>query len=147
MLTKYRDNYSLGAPGIAEGTNANTFKITNAFSYVLGGRAYYKAATDNLAFSAGTALGNSQRSAFFVAIDAAGTVTTIQGSIVTPSPSGDQRKAAEIPNPSDKTVIGFISVTTGAAATFTPAATDLSAAGVTGAYGDFGPDYSTPVAL
>ena len=54
-------NYSLGAAGLAEGTNANTFKTTNPVAYCIGGRSYYKAATDNLAFTSGhTALAAKQ---------------------------------------------------------------------------------------
>ena len=98
MQTGYRDNYATTCGLVDEGTNANTFKTTQAVSHSLNGFGYYKAATDNLAFSAGhTALGNSQRCAFFICLDASGTVTTLQSQIVTPSPTGDQRAAAEDP--------------------------------------------------
>lgn len=147
MQTAYRDNYATTCGLVDEGTTANKFKTTQAVSYSIGGFAYYKAATDNLTFSAGTALGNSQRCAFFVCLDAAGNVTTLQSPIVTPSPTGDQRAAAEIPNPTDKAVIGAIVVTTGAAATFTPDGTDLSAAGVTFTKYNFVGDYSSPLPL
>jgi hypothetical protein len=67
MQTAYRDNYATTAGVPDEGTSANTFKITNPVSFSIGGFGYYKGATDNLTFSAGhTALGNSQRCAFFV---------------------------------------------------------------------------------
>lgn len=145
---QFRDNYATTCGVVAEGTNANTFKTTQAVSYSIAGLAYYKAATDNLAFTAGhTALGNSQRCAFFVALDTAGNVTTIQGDIVTPSPSGNQLRAAEVPNPTDRVVIGAIVVTTGSAATFTPGSTDLSAAGVTGTYYNFIGDYAATLPL
>lgn len=147
MQSNYRDNYCATVALVDEGTNANTFKLTNAISYSINGVGYYKAATDNLAFSAGTALGNSQRCAFFILIDSAGTVTTQQGTIVTPSPTGDQRKAAEIPNPTDKAVIGAIVVTTSSSGTFTPGSTDLSAAGVTFTKWNTCGDYSNPLAL
>lgn len=148
MQTGYRDNFATTCGLVDEGTNANTFKTTQAVSYSLNGLGYYKAATDNLPFSAGhTALGNSQRCAFFICLDAAGNVTTLQSQIVTPSPAGDQRAAAEIPNPSDRTVIGALVVTTGAAATFTPTATDLSAAGVTFTKANFVGDYGNTLPL
>ena len=148
MQTAYRDNYATTAGVPDEGTSANTFKITNPVSFSINGFGYYKGATDNLTFSAGhTALGNSQRCAFFVCLDSAGNVTTLQSTIVTPSPSGDQRAAAEIPNPSDKAVIGAIVVTTGAAATFTPNSTDLSAAGVTFTKYSFVGDYGNTLHL
>lgn len=144
----FRDNYATTVAGVAEGTNANTFRIVNATNYSIAGLGYLKAATDNLAFTAGhTALGNSQRCAFFVCLDTAGTVTTIQGDIVTPSPSGEVRRAAEIPNPTDRVVIGAILVTTGSSATFTPGSTDLSAAGVTGTYYQFIGDYAATLPL
>ena len=91
--------------------------------------------------------GNSQRCAFFICLDASGTVTTLQSQIVTPSPTGDQRAAAEIPNPSDRTVIGALVVTTGAAATFTPNSTDLSAAGITFTKYNFVGDYGNTLPL
>lgn len=144
---QFRDNLALTCAVVDEGTNANTYKTTQALSYTLDGRAYFKAATDNVAFTAGTALGNSQRCAFFVAINAAGTFSTIQGSIVTPSPSGDVARAAEIPNPSDRVVIGAIVVTTGAAGTFTPGSTDLSAANVTFTTVNFAGDYGKTIPL
>lgn len=132
MQSNYRDNFCASVALVDEGTNANTIKTTNAVSYSINGIGYFKAATDNVAFSAGhTALAANQRCAFFICLDAAGNFTTIQGPIVTPSPTGDQRRAAEWPNPSDRAVIGAIMVTTGGAGSFTAGATDLSAAGVT----------------
>lgn len=144
----FRDNYATTVAGVAEGTNANTFRLVNATNFSIGGFGHLKAATDNLDFSTGhTALGNSQRCAFFVALDTAGNVTTIQGDIVTPSPSGNQLRAAEVPNPTDRVVIGAIVVTTGSSATFTPRSTDLSAAGVTGTYYNFIGDYAATLPL
>lgn len=148
MQTKYRDNFATTFAGVDEGTNANTFKTTYATSYTVDGVGCYKAATDNLAFSAGhTALGNSQRCAFFVCLDNVGNVTTLQSTIVTPSPTGDQRAAAEIPNPTGKTVISALVVTTGSSATFTPGSTDLSAAGVTFTKYNFVCDYGNTLPL
>lgn len=146
MTTQFRDNYATTAGVPDEGTNPNTFKITNPVSYSIGGIGYYKGATDNLPFSAGhAALGNSQRCAFFVCLDAAGNVTTLQSPIVPPSPAGDSRAAVEIPNPTDRAVIGAIVVTTGAAATFTPNSTDLSAAGITFTKVSYCVDYGTSI--
>lgn len=148
MQTNNRDNFATTVAGCDEGTNANTIKTTNVCHYSIGGFGYTKAGTDNLTFSAGhTALGNNQRCAFFFVLDAAGTLTTLQSKIVTPSPTGDQRDAAEIPNPASGCVIGGLVVTTGAAGTFTPNSTDLSAAGVTYTKFNFCGDYGTPLAL
>lgn len=146
-MQTYRDNFAASCGVLAEGTNANTFKTSQPVSYTINGFGWFKAATDNLAFTAGTALGNSKRCAFFVALDSAGTVSTIQGDIVTPSPAGDQLRAAEIPNPGALAIIGAIVVTTGAAATFTPGATDLSAAGVTFTTYNFVGDYGNSLPL
>lgn len=143
----FRDNLCLAAAGVAEGTNANTFKTSNPISYTIDGRGYYKAATDNLAFSAGTAVAASRVCAFFVLIDAAGTVTTEQSATVTPSPTGDVARALEIPNPTDKVVVGAVIVRTGASATFTPGSTDLSAAGITATYANFCGDYGKPITV
>jgi hypothetical protein len=147
-----RDNMSLGAAGIAEGTGANTFQIANITHYVIAGRAYRKAITDNIAMAAfsGTsfvALGNNQVCALFVMINAAGTVTLLQSSVKTASTgSGYVPGAFEWPGDIDGfACIGALRVTTGAAGTFTPGATDLSAAGVTGQYHDVAVDYGKPV--
>lgn len=154
MQTNYRDSYATTFAGVDEGTSANTFKTTYAVSYNVEGVGCYKAATDNLTFSAGhTALGNSQRCAFFIALDAPGNVTTVQSTIVTPSPSGDQRAAAEIPDlaaigsTAGRCVIGALVVTTSASATFTPNSTDLSAAGITFTKYNFVGDYGNTLPL
>lgn len=148
MNNGIRDNFCLSAAGIAEGTNANTFKTTYAITYVINGRTYYKGATDNLAFSAGTALAAKQACVFFVLIDSAGTVTTSQSAIVAnASGSGYVPTAFEWPNPADKAVIGAIRVSTNNSATFTPAGTDLSATDVVDTAFDVAVDYGTPITI
>jgi hypothetical protein len=123
---------SLTAAGLAEGTNANTFKTVNTLTFTNNGVFKSKAATDNLVFSAGTALGNSQACLFGVWIDGSGTVTTTQGPIVAagdPCPVPSQTTAGV-------TLVGLIKVTTSSAATFTPGSTDLSASGITDVFFD-----------
>jgi hypothetical protein len=123
---------SLTAAGLAEGTNANTFKTTNTLAFTSNGIFKSKAATDNLAFTAGTALGNSQACLFAVWITSGGTVSTTQGPIVAagdPCPVPGQVTAGT-------TLVGLIKVTTSSAATFTAGSTDLSASGITAAYSD-----------
>jgi len=123
---------SLTAAGLAEGTNANTFKTVNTLTYTSNGVFKSKAATDNLAFTAGTALGNSQACLFGVWITSGGTISTTQGPI---NAAGDP-----CPVPSQvtagTTLVGLIKVTTSSAATFTAGSTDLSASGVTAAFFD-----------
>ena len=123
---------SLTAAGLAEGTNANTFKTVNTLTFTNNGVFKSKGATDNLVFSAGTALGNSQACLFGVWIDGSGTVTTTQGPIVAagdPCPVPSQTTAGV-------TLVGLIKVTTSSAATFTPGSTDLSASGITDVFFD-----------
>jgi hypothetical protein len=123
---------SLTAAGLAEGTNANTFKTANTLTYTSNGVFKSKSATDNLTFSTGTALAASQACLFAVWITSGGTVTTTQGPIVTsgdPCPVPGQTTAGT-------TLVGLIKVTTSSAVTFTPGSTDLSATGITAAYYD-----------
>ncbi len=123
---------SLTAAGLAEGTNANTFKTTNTLTFTSNGVFKSKSATDNLAFSSGTALAASQACLFGVWIDASGNVTTSQGPIVA---AGDPCPVPGAPA-ANRTLVGLIKVTTSSSGTFTPGSTDLSASGVTGAYYD-----------
>lgn len=123
---------SLTAAGLAEGTNSATFKTTNTLAFTNNGVFKSLAATDNLVFSTGTALGNSQACLFAVWVNASGTVTTTQGPIVAagdPCPVPSQTTA-------NVTLVGLIKVTTSSAATFTPGTTDLSASGITDAFFD-----------
>jgi hypothetical protein len=123
---------SLTAAGLAEGTNANTFKTVNTLTFTNNGVFKSLAATDNLVFSAGTALANSQACLFAVWVNTSGTVTTTQGPIVAagdPCPVPTQATA-------NVTLVGLIKVTTSSAATFTPATTDLSASGITDVFYD-----------
>jgi len=123
---------SLTAAGLAEGTNSATFKTVNTLTFTNNGVFKSKAATDNLTFSTGTALANSQACLFAVWINASGTVTTTQGPIQAAGDPCPVPTAAA----SNLTLVGLIKVTTSSAATFTPGTTDLSASGVTGAYSD-----------
>lgn len=141
--------FCLGYASLAEDdVNANKFEINAAFSYVINGRVYTKAATANLSFSTGTALAAKQQCAFFVLIDSSGNVTTQQSTIVstianttTPYVAG----AWEIPKVADKACIGAIVVQCNNAATFTPGTTDLGATDVVDTYLHFGPDLNVPV--
>lgn len=123
---------SLTAAGLAEGTNSATFKTVNTLTFTNNGVFKSKAATDNLALSAGTALAASQACLFAVWINTSGTVTTTQGPIVAagdPCPVPGQSTA-------NVTLVGLIKITTSSAVTFTPATTDFSATGITAAYYD-----------
>lgn len=147
-MNTIRNCMSLGCAGLAEGTNANTFKTSNILHYLINGRAYVKAATDNIAFSAGTALAAKQLCAFFVLIDAAGTVTTQQSAILPNSQAASYvARAIEWPHVADKAVIGAIVVDAQNAATFTPASTDLGAADIVDTYHNAAMDYGTAIVI
>lgn len=123
---------SLTAAGLAEGTNAATFKTTNTLTFTSNGVFKSYSATDNLTFTAGTALAASQACLFAVWITGAGAVSTTQGPIVAagdPCPVPGQVTAGT-------TLVGLIKVTTSSAATFTPGTTDLSASGITDVFYD-----------
>lgn len=113
---------SLTAAGLAAGTNAGTFKTTNALTYTSNGLFKSKAATNNIAFTAGhKALANSQACLFGVWIDAAGAVSTTQG------PIGTAGEPCPVPGApaAGGTLVGLIKVSTGAAETFTPGTSTL----------------------
>lgn len=147
MTHPFRDNVCLDCAVLAEGTNANTFKTTGAVSYVIGGRVYTKAATDNLAFSSGhTALAAKQTCAFFVWLDTSGNVTTTQSSIVPNSQgSGYAAGAWDWPNDSSKCCIGAIVISTNNSATFTPNSTDFAATDVVDTFHNVALSYGAPV--
>lgn len=149
MTMTTRAAYSLGAAGLAEGTNANTFKTSNILHYAINGRTYVKAATDNLAFSSGhTALGNSEQCVFFVFLDSSGTVSTTQSAVVKNTTHQSYvAKAVEWPQVANKACIGAIRVQCNASGTFTPTSTDLGAANVTDTYYDVGPDMGVPIEI
>jgi hypothetical protein len=147
-----RDNYCLSAAGVLEGTGANTFQIAALTHFVIGGRAFSKAITDNIAMAAFTgttfvALGNHQTCALFIMTNSAGTVTVLQSAVKTALTGTSYVPGAfEWPGDLDGfACLGAILVRT-AATTFTPAATDLSAASVTATFHNVAIDYSKPIA-
>lgn len=136
------ENVAFTAGGLAEGTNANTYKTTYAISAVVENRAVYKAATDNIAFAAHTgtsitALAAKQTCAFFFMMNAAGTITVIQSAIV-PSTAGTayQPGVWEWPSRENFVCIGALVVRTDGSATFTAGSTDLGASDVVDTFYD-----------
>ena len=123
---------SLTAAGLAEGTNANTFKTVNTLTFTADGVFKSKNATDNLTFTAGaTVVPASSACLFAVWINAAGTVSTTQGPIVA--------STDECPVPTTVgglALVGLIKVVTDGSTTFTAGSTDLGASGVTDTYYD-----------
>lgn len=133
MLSESRNRVMTNA-GLAEGTNANTFKTANTTIYSIKGVMYSKAATDNLTFTAGHAdVEANQQCIFAVCLNAAGTVSTVQGPVKN---VGDDQSVLGWPSVgSDVAMIGAIVVETGAT-TFSAGSTDLGAANVTDTYID-----------
>lgn len=145
-MTTSRDNKCLTSAGLAEGTNANTFQVLRAFDAIVGGRAVRKAATDNIAFAAHTgtsltALTAGKISAFFFMMNAAGTITQIQSSIVAnPAAAGYEPGVWEWPDRDGFVCIGALTVRTNNSATFTAGSTDLGATDVVDVFFDALPD-------
>lgn len=141
-----RDNFATSTASLAAGTNAGTFKTQKDCSYSIGARAYIKAATDNISVTTGTAQTTLTQCVYWVVADAAGNVTTIQGSIQPmPTVAGYVAGAWEVPHVADKAVVGALKVTLASSATFTPGTTALGATNVTTTYFNFSNDYGTPV--
>jgi hypothetical protein len=124
---------SLTAAGLAEGTNANTYKTVNTLAYTINGVFKSKGATDNVAMTAAAGtVPPSSAALYAVWIDTAGTFSNTRGPVVA---SGDP-----CPVPTQTTanvaLVGLIKVVTNASTTFTPGTTDLGDAGVTDTYFD-----------
>lgn len=136
LVARMAGDKSLTAGGLAEGTNANTYKTANTVTFLINGAFKSKAATDNVAFTAGHAAINpgadtAQRCKFLVSLSAAGVFKTTQGTIVA---AADTAVAPKVPV--GEAPVGTIEVETDASTTFTPATTDLGAAGITDTYVD-----------
>lgn len=165
MLTK-RDNLSLGSAGLAAGTGAGTFKTQNALDYMIAGRAYQKAITDNIAFSlrvkvpAEVALSvpASKTQVYFLLIDPAGTITytqartsvadagSVRGLPGSSAAANYQAGAVEWPLEEEgRALIGAIKVATNAAGAFIPGTTSLGAANQTVTYYNVAGDYGVPI--
>lgn len=149
-----RDAYSLGAAGLGEaGALAGGIKTTNAIHYVINGRAYIKAATDNVApvadaSSAFVNLAANQAAVFFVFADTAGTLTVVQSPVFAGSKAaGYVSRGVDWPEVANKACIGAYKVETQNAATYVPGTTDMSAADVIDTYFSVADDYGVPVII
>lgn len=155
MRTQIRKSYSLGCAGLAEGTNANTFKTSNILHYVINGRSYVKAATDNIAFAADGTITSAfvQQTAkkvavYFAFIDAAGAITWTQSTQYDNSQQpGYVARGFDWPVLADKACIGALKIDCQNSATFTPASVDLSATDVVDTFYNVADDYGTPVTM
>jgi hypothetical protein len=124
---------SLTAAGLAEGTNANTYKTVNTLTYTSNGVFKSKNATDNVAFTAGIGtVPPSSAALYAVWIDGAGNFSNTRGPVVA---AGEPCPVPGAPA-GDVALVGLIKVTTNSSTTFTPGSTDLGAAGVTDVFSD-----------
>ena len=120
------NNVSLGAAGLAEGTNAHTIKTSNILHYRIGGQAYVKAATDNIDMTALAVQASGTTAYYLVVINAAGTVTLVAPPTArTGDPDTTGLLLGELPAAS--AVIGILKVV--ATAAFTSGTTDLAGQG------------------
>lgn len=124
---------SLTAAGLAEGTNANTYKTVNTLTFTSNGVFKSKGATDNIAMTSGIGtVPPSSAALYAVWIDGSGTFSNTRGPVVA---SGEPCPVPTA-NAANLTLVGLIKVTTDGSTTFTPGSTDLGAAGVTDVYYD-----------
>lgn len=165
MQTK-RDNLSLGSAGLGTGTTGATIKTTLPFGYQIAGRAYSKAATDNIPFIIRTMtpaelpinVPANRTQVYFLMIDAAGNVFYTQGrksavdaGILRGLPGSStaanyQASAVEWPlEENNFAVIGAIKVATNAAGAMVPGTTLFSAANQTVTYYNVAEDYGVAI--
>lgn len=144
MTISTRDNFSAAAANLAIGTTTSRVRTTtNVTQYVIDGRAYFKAATDDQWTLSGTALTTHQVCAFFLYLNAAGTASVEQSAIATASTaaSGYTAGAFAWPDPDVKAVIGAVLIKS-AGAVFTPGTTALTSVAT---YINIAFDYGKPI--
>ena len=144
---------ALNSGALAEGTNANTIQIAAAIDYVIDGRFYTKAITDNVAISyAGPTVyqaptgvsavnggftggvGGATR-LYLISLNAAGAVSIVPSEIVNSAELAAGTNALEFPDaPAGVCPIGALRVAVTAGTNFTPGSVDLSASGVTATF-------------
>lgn len=130
-------SFALTSGGLAEGTNANTFKTANTITFVTDGVFRSKGATDNVAFSSGHAtVPVSSSVLYLVCLNASGDFSTVAGRAVPTAEVTAGTRALEWPaSPAgDVAVVGAIRVDTDSSTTFTPGSVDLGASGITDTY-------------
>ncbi|NBX98318.1 hypothetical protein EBQ81_05675 [bacterium] len=142
---------ALNSGALAEGTNANTIQIATAINYVIDGRFYSKAITDNIAISySGPAVFqasaggvqnvnggftggvNGSTRIYGIYLDTSGAVSILPGPIVDNAELAAGRVSLQWPDvPAGVCPIGGMRIGLTAGVTFTPGQVDLGAANVT----------------
>ena len=122
---------ALSSGAFSAGTNAGTFQNTATITYTSNGIFASKAATNNVALSAGHAAIPPGRSAVFALwLNASGTYFSSMGATVE---AGELAPVPVAPG-NNLTLVGLVKVTTSSATTFTPGTTAFGAAGVTSTF-------------
>lgn len=132
-------NFCVAKATLAEGTNANTIKVTNSagIDFAIDGVMYSKATTDNIAMDALAIQAVSTTCLYLVMINAAGTVSMKKGTEVATADLAAGSKVLQWPAcDALKAPIGAIKIVTNSSATFTNGSTDLSASGITATFYD-----------
>lgn len=124
------ENSALTAAGCAEATTTTKAKTTASCVYYIEGVGLKsKGATDNLfdpaPLATSAALTAGQSVILLLLLDAAGTATVGQSSVATSLAACVMPR----PLPGSKAIVGTVSVSAGAATTFTPGTTALATAG------------------
>lgn len=134
----------LSKAGLAIGDGAKTGPALAApngagTDFAINGLAYHKAdAITVIPFVAGTVVGLLSKCLFLVQINAAGTVSFVQGTQRTTADLAAGKEVLHWPQPTaGNCPIGAVKITTASSATFTPGTTALDAANVTATYYDF----------
>ena len=81
-LLKALRNRCFSNPGLAVGTTTTRIQVTNAIQFAIDGVSYNKAAEDNITIAALTATAAAQNSRVRVEVNTAGTVSFVQGPIL-----------------------------------------------------------------
>lgn len=125
------DGFSLGSAKLAEGTNANTINIAQAFDYVINGIVYSKAVADNTAMTACAQQADLTTCLYLISINASGTVKITKGTEVLTETVKNGVTPLELPDcPANECPIGIMKIVL-SGGTFTSGTTDLSGTGVT----------------
>ncbi len=127
--------FGSGLLAISAVSAAKVKTVTNTIAYTIDGQIYTLAPTDNIAFTTLTVQPVSTTCYYAVVVNAAGTPSIINGTpVLTASITAGTDKALLPEIPGTQCIIGAVKVETDSTHTFTPATTELSAAGITDTY-------------
>lgn len=147
----YALNMVYARPIVATATVTSQVKTTNTVDFVIGGRLFNKAATDNFWTLSGAVVAVSSFQKYLLCVDDAGVATAVECTPSTVNAAGvtfGNIAAAAKANPQNpwaplitvlaasRCIFGVLNVATNASTTFTPGTTLLGAAGITSTFID-----------